>query len=97
MVYNSDEPKKVPIDGALDLHTFNPKEIKRLIPDYIDACLENGITELRIIHGKGTGTLKQIVRSILAKHPDVKEYYHESGSGGGWGATVVNLKKRRPE
>ena len=96
MVCNSDEPKKVPIDGALDLHTFNPKKIKRLIPDYIDACLEKGITELRIIHGKGTGTLKQIVRSILAKHPDVKEYYHESG-GGGWGATVVNLKKRRPE
>jgi len=89
---NKDEPVEMPIDGVLDLHTFQPKEIKRLIPDYIEACLEKNIYQLRIIHGKGTGVLRQIVHIILARHPAVISYHHESG-GGGWGATVVDLKK----
>jgi len=90
---NHDEPIELPIDGTLDLHTFSPKEIKGLIPDYIDACLEKKIYQLRLIHGKGTGTLRQIVHSILEKHPAVLSYRHEGGSGGGWGATVVDLKR----
>ena len=90
---NLDEPIDMPIDGTLDLHTFRPGEIKNLIPDYIGACLENGIYEIRIIHGKGTGTLRKIVHSILNNHPDVINFHHEGGSGGGWGATVVDLKK----
>jgi len=80
-----------PIDGILDLHTFNAKDIKNLIPDYIDACLEKNITQLKIIHGKGTGTLRRIVHSILEKHPDVESFKldpHRSS----WGATLVNLK-----
>jgi len=91
-----DEPIELPIDGSLDLHTFPPKEIKRLIPDYIETCLEQEINQIRIIHGKGTGVLRQIVHSILARHPAVISYHHESGSGGGWGATVVDLKKNDP-
>lgn len=83
---------ELPIDGTLDLHTFSPKDVKRLVPDYIEACREKGITSLRIIHGKGTGTLRAIVRSILEKDPDVISFRHESGSGGSWGATVVDLK-----
>ncbi len=81
-----------PIDGVLDLHTFSPGEIKTLIPDYIDACLEKGITQIRIIHGKGTGTLRKITHSILEKHPEVISFRHESG-GGSWGATIVDLRK----
>jgi DNA-nicking Smr family endonuclease len=90
---NDDEPVEVPIDGVLDLHTFQPKEVKQLIPDYIQACLEKEIYQIRIIHGKGTGVLQEIVHSTLDRHPAVISYCHESGSGGGWGATVVNLKK----
>lgn len=86
------EPIDFPIDGTLDLHTFNPKEIKTLVPDYIEACLEKGIYQIRLIHGKGTGILRQIVHSILDKHPNVTGYGHEGGSGGSWGATVVNLR-----
>jgi dsDNA-specific endonuclease/ATPase MutS2 len=82
-----------PIDGILDLHTFSPKEIKQLIPDYIEACLEKEITKLRIIHGKGTGTLRQIVHSVLREHPAVRSFRQEEGSGGSWGATIVDLKK----
>ena len=88
----NDDPVEMPIDGTLDLHTFSPKDIKQLVPDYIEACLEKDITRLRIIHGKGTGTLRHIVHSILDEHPAVASYRHESGSGGSWGATVVDLK-----
>ena len=89
-----DEPLEYPIDGTLDLHTFKPSEVKDLVNDYIEACLEKEIYQIRIIHGKGTGTLRRIVQSVLDKHPAVIDYRHEGGSGGGWGATVVDLKKR---
>ncbi len=92
MSENENIPTEYPIDGTLDLHTFQPKEVKQLVPDYIDACLENEIYQIRIIHGKGTGTLRRMVQSILEKHPAVERFRHESGSGGGWGATVVDLK-----
>ncbi len=89
------DPVEFPIDGTLDLHTFKPNEVKELVPDYIEACLEKKIYHLRIIHGKGTGTLRRIVQSILDKHPAVRNYRHESGSGGGWGATIVDLKVKQ--
>jgi DNA-nicking Smr family endonuclease len=89
-----DDSIELPIDGTLDLHTFRPNEVKELIPDYIEACLAKDIYKLRIIHGKGTGTLKRIVQSILEKHPAVASYHQEEGSGGGWGATVVDLKSQ---
>jgi DNA-nicking Smr family endonuclease len=83
---------EMPINGTLDLHTFRPGEVKGLIHDYIDACLEKGIFQLRIIHGKGKGVLRRIVRTELEKHPAVITYRHETGSGGSWGATIVDLK-----
>jgi DNA-nicking Smr family endonuclease len=81
-----------PIGGTLDLHTFDPGQIKQLIPDYIEACLARKIFHLRIIHGKGRGVLRRIVHSILDKNPAVVSYRHEEGSGGSWGATIVDLK-----
>jgi len=93
MPESDDELVELPIDGTLDLHTFKPRDIKRLVPDYIDACLEKQIYELRIIHGKGTGTLRDMVHAVLKRHPAVAGFRHEGGSGGGWGATVVDLKR----
>ena len=87
------EPFEYPIDGTLDLHTFDPREIKPLIEDYILLCREKGIFQIRIIHGKGTGTLRCTVHSILDINPFVESYRHEGGSGGSWGATVVRLKR----
>jgi dsDNA-specific endonuclease/ATPase MutS2 len=90
---SENEPIEFPIDGTLDLHTFKPSEVKDLVNDYIEACLGKEIYQIRIIHGKGTGTLRRIVQSVLEKNPAVRSFGHESGSGGGWGATVVDLKK----
>ncbi len=89
---NDNTPAEYPIDGTLDLHTFSPSDVKDLVPEYIEECLNRSIMQIRIIHGKGTGTLRRIVHSILDKHPRVVSYRHESGSGGSWGATVVILK-----
>ena len=92
-----DEPIELPIDGVLDLHTFNPREIKDLVLDYLAACQERGILRVRIVHGKGIGNLRRTVHSILAKHPDVVSYSLASGSFGGWGATIVHLKRKQIE
>ena len=86
------EPIEYPIDGTLDLHQFQPKEIRDVVRDYIDCCLEKGIFALRIVHGKGIGVQREIVHSLLKKHPAVAAFHHEGGSGGSWGATVVDLR-----
>ena len=85
---------EIPIDGVLDLHTFRPSEAAELVTDYLDACLERGIHEVRIIHGKGTGTLRRIVHSALEKHPAVERFALATDSSG-WGATQVWLKSQR--
>jgi len=88
----SDEPQHLPIDGTLDLHTFRPQDLNTLIPDYIEECRKKEIYQIRIIHGKGTGTLRRTVRAILDRLPEV-EHYRLAGDRSGWGATLVDLKK----
>lgn len=88
-----DEPIQLPIDGVLDLHTFKPRELKDLVPDYLAACRERGIYQVRIIHGKGIGNLRRTVHSILSKHPEVVSFSLDHPQYGGWGATLVNLRK----
>jgi len=92
-MFDNDAPIEFPIDGTLDLHTFQPSDVKDLVPEYIEACLSKRIYHIRIIHGKGTGVLREIVHGILEKHPAVLRFRHESGSAGGWGATIVELRK----
>jgi len=93
MTKNIDDPVEMPIDGILDLHTFQPREVKDLVPDYLDACRELGIFQVRIIHGKGTGTLRETVHSILKRIPDVVTFKPAEAHEGGWGATIVELNK----
>ena len=81
---------RMEIDGVLDLHMFQPNETKALVVDYLEECLACGILELRIIHGKGLGVQREIVRSVLEKHPRVIGFGHPSDPGH-WGVTVVKL------
>jgi dsDNA-specific endonuclease/ATPase MutS2 len=87
----SPSPITLPIDGVLDLHTFKPREIGRLVPDYLDECRQRGIFEVRIIHGKGIGNLQRTVHSILGKLPEVARFTFASSNFGGRGATIVTL------
>jgi dsDNA-specific endonuclease/ATPase MutS2 len=87
----TDEPIEIPIDGILDLHTFQPREIKDLVPDYLLACRREGILDVRIIHGKGTGALRETVHAILRRLSWVAHFQMAGAEEGGWGATVVRL------
>lgn len=91
-----DEPIQLPIDGVLDLHSFQPREVKHLVLDYLAECRARGILRVRIIHGKGIGQLRQTVHNILAKHPEVAEFHLASEHFGGWGATIVHLQPPSP-
>lgn len=82
---------ELPIDGTLDLHTFHPREVKDLVPDYLAECRARGIVDVRIIHGKGTGALRRTVHAILDRCPEVASYVLASPDAGGWGATLVAL------
>ncbi|PXA05610.1 DNA mismatch repair protein MutS [Coraliomargarita sinensis] len=91
---NPDDPIEFEINGELDLHTFRPQEVGELVPDYIGLCLEKEITRVRIIHGKGIGTLRETVHAILKKDGRVKDFYLADQTEGGWGATIAFLQKQ---
>lgn len=88
------EPTYYPIDGVLDLHTFDAAEVKDLVPDYISECLKKRIYLIRIIHGKGRGVLRNKVRSILERSPCVHSFRTALEEEGGWGATIVRLEEK---
>lgn len=86
------DPVTYEITDILDLHTFKPKEVADLIEDYLVICVEKGLDSVRIIHGKGTGTLKRRVHGILSRHRLVVTFKDAPLEAGGWGATLVQLK-----
>lgn len=84
---------EIPVDGTLDLHTFAPSEASALLGDYIGACIEKGIFELRVVHGKGTGALRRTVHTCLERDARVESFNLAGASGGSWGATLVRLRR----
>ncbi len=91
--YPEIQPVHMPIDGVLDLHTFKPGEIGSLVPEYLKECHKQGIYHIRIIHGKGTGSLRQGVHKILSRLKMVESFKLGDETSGSWGATLVELKK----
>jgi DNA-nicking Smr family endonuclease len=87
------EPVKVPIEDILDLHTFLPRDIPDLLEDYLAECLKAGLYSVRIIHGKGQGVQKRRVQGLLQNNPLVFSFKDAPPEAGGWGATLVELKR----
>jgi DNA-nicking Smr family endonuclease len=83
---------EIPIDGVLDLHSFHPRDLSTLVPDYLEECSKRGIKAVRLIHGKGTGAVRKSVHAILARSPLVASFRLAGPDAGGWGATLVDLK-----
>jgi DNA-nicking Smr family endonuclease len=92
---SNEAPVELPIDGVLDLHTFKPADVKEVVTEYLAACRERGIREVRIIHGKGIGNLQRTVHALLSKHPAVISYSLASALYGGTGATIVRLRSMK--
>ncbi len=85
------EPVPLLIDGVLDLHAFSPKDLKNLIPDYLEQCRFRGIFQVRIVHGKGMGALRRSTHAILSRLDYVCSYRLAGPDAGTWGATLVDL------
>ncbi len=93
-----DEPvHRPPLEDSLDLHTFAPRDAADLVAEYLAAAREAGLREVRIIHGKGTGRLRETVHAVLRRDPHVAGFVLAPQSRGGWGATVVTLGDRPAE
>ena len=88
------KPVKIDIEDVLDLHTFKPSDVPDLLEDYIIECVKASIFSLRIIHGKGKGVQKKRVQNLLKNNPRVDSFQDAPPEAGGWGATLVELKKK---
>ncbi|MGH7843627.1 MAG: Smr/MutS family protein [Candidatus Binatia bacterium] len=90
--YPFGEPIILPIEDAIDLHPFSPKDIPSVVEEYLEECRKAGFREVRLIHGRGKGIQRRIIRSLLEKHPRVESFTDAPAESGGWGATIVKLK-----
>ncbi len=82
-------PHEIPIDGVLDLHAFAPRDVKSVVEEYVHAAAEVGLTEVRLIHGRGIGVQRSVVHAVLREHPAVESYCDAPESH--LGTTVATL------
>ena len=88
---DSDEPIRIPITDVFDLHSVPPRDVKAVVEAYLEEAHKMRFGAVRIIHGRGVGVQREIVRSVLARTPFVVDYRDAPAEAGGWGATVVTL------
>ena len=87
-----DQPVRVPITDVFDLHSVPPRDVAPIVEEYLQEARRLGFKALRIIHGRGIGVQREIVRSILARTSFVETFSDAPGEAGGWGATIVTLR-----
>jgi len=87
-----DQPIRIPITDVFDLHSVPPRDVEAVVEEYIEEARRLGFKVLRIIHGRGIGVQREIVRSVLARSPFVESFAGAPMEAGGWGATVVTLR-----
>jgi dsDNA-specific endonuclease/ATPase MutS2 len=88
----SDEPVRIPITDVFDLHSVPPRDVKPVVEEYVAEAHRLGLKALRIVHGRGIGVQREIVRSVLARSPVVESFSDAPAEAGGWGATIVTLR-----
>ncbi|HOK45055.1 MAG TPA: Smr/MutS family protein [Bryobacteraceae bacterium] len=88
----AEEPLRIPITDVFDLHSVPPRDVKAVVEAYLEEAHRLGFKALRIIHGRGIGVQREIVRAVLARTPFVLSYGDAPPEAGGWGATVVTLR-----
>jgi DNA-nicking Smr family endonuclease len=88
----ADEPFVLPLTGELDLHAFAPRDVASVVEEYVRACHERGLRELRLVHGRGRGVQRAEVRRRLATIAVVESFADAPPGSGGWGATIVRLR-----
>ena len=86
------EPVLLPVTDVLDLHTVSPRDVKAVVEEYLFEANRLGMKALRIIHGRGIGVQREIVRGVLDRHPGVLSYTDAPPEAGGWGATIITLR-----
>lgn len=86
-----DQPIPIPITDVFDLHSVPPRDVRPIVEEYLREAHRLGFKALRIIHGRGIGVQREIVRSVLAQAEFVQDYRDAPGEAGGWGATIVTL------
>ena len=85
------EPVRIPIEDVLDLHTVSPKDVKPVVEEYLSEVHRLGFQAVRIVHGRGIGVQREMVRKVLERTPFVASYRDAPVEAGGWGATIVTL------
>ena len=88
-----DDPVRIPIEDSIDLHAFAPRDVRSVVDDYLAEAHARGFTEVRLIHGRGIGAQRAAVRALLARHPLVADFADAPPERGGWGATLVRLRR----
>jgi dsDNA-specific endonuclease/ATPase MutS2 len=87
-----DEPVRIPVTDIFDLHSVPPRDVKAVVEAYLEEAHRLGLKALRIVHGRGIGVQREIVRAVLARTDFVLDYRDAPAEAGGWGATIVTLR-----
>ncbi len=87
-----EEPIRIPITDVFDLHSVPPRDVEAVVDEYLEEAQRLGLKALRLVHGRGIGVQRELVRSVLARKPFVVSFSDAPADAGGWGATIVTLR-----